>query len=118
MFLVGPALLGRFCTRVYRDLVLVLCDVALSMDSYVIKPAPFLALQPGCLHQAETSSARLRQLGMQSKTGQCSGVTWLFTRLTNSTAGDFSRDWIRGESVSRRASQRQCQAVNPKPQAR
>ena len=63
--------------------------------------------------RAETSSARLRQLGMQSKTGQCSGVTRLFTRPTNSTAGDSFRVRIREESVSRRASRRQRQAVNP-----
>jgi hypothetical protein len=49
-FLAGPALLGRFCTGVYMVFVLVLCDVALSMDSCVIKPAPLLALQPGYLH--------------------------------------------------------------------
>jgi hypothetical protein len=51
MFLAGPALSGRFCTELYRGLVLVLCDVALSMDSCVIKPAPLLGLQPGCLHK-------------------------------------------------------------------
>jgi hypothetical protein len=49
MFLARPALSGRFCTGLYRGLVLVLRDVALSMDSCVIKPAPLLALQPGCL---------------------------------------------------------------------
>jgi hypothetical protein len=40
------------------------------------------------------------QLGMQSKMGQCSGVTHqLFTRPTNSTTGDSSRDWVREEPV-------------------
>ena len=43
---------------------------AVATDSCVIKPVPLLALQPGCLHRAETSSARLRQLGMQSTSGQ------------------------------------------------
>jgi hypothetical protein len=117
MFLAGPALSGRFCTSRTGNVVLVLHCAVLLMDSCLIKPAPLLALQPGCLHRAETSSTRLRQLGMQSKTGQCSGVTRLFTRPTNSTTGDSS-DGIREEPVLRRASRRQRQAVNPKPQAR
>jgi hypothetical protein len=44
--------------------------------------------------------------GHAEQTGQCSGVTWLFTRPANSKIGDSSRDQFREEPVSRRARQR------------
>jgi hypothetical protein len=85
-FLAGPALSGRFCTGLYRDLVLVLRDVALLMDSCVIKPAPLLALQPGCLHWVPAFPGmglqRLHQegvncLGFRAATRVDLGKTWV-----------------------------------------
>ena len=70
VFLVGPALVRRVCTRATECSSVLDLVRAVAMDSCVIKPVPLLALQPGCLHRAETSSARLRQLGMQSTSGQ------------------------------------------------
>ena len=70
MFLVGRALVRWICTRATECSSVLDLVRAVAMDSCVIKPAPLLALQPGCLHRAETSSARLRQLGMQSTSGQ------------------------------------------------
>jgi hypothetical protein len=81
----------------------------------------FQVLTPPIFKQANNHPHCWKELVQRAEThaeqdgtaGHCSGVTRLFTRPTNSTTGDSSRDLVRGESVSRRASRRQRQAVNP-----